>query len=276
MINYNFDINKIENNLRDKFLRLKEIIKSKESAVIAFSGGVDSTLLATVAFDVLRNNCIAITAISSTYPKRELEDAKILANLIGIKFDTIHSEELDIIGFNKNSVNRCYYCKKELYLKLLEYAKTNNYKSVFDGSNLSDDSDYRPGQFALKELNIVSPLKEAFLTKQEIRILSSFYNLPTKDKPSFACLASRIPYNEEITREKLEKIEKAEDYLYSLGFRQIRVRHHNNIARIEVEENQFELILKEKENIINYFKELGFVYVTLDLQGYRTGSMNIF
>jgi len=275
MINYNFNID-INPDLKEKLLKLKDIIKDNKSAVIAFSGGVDSTFLATVSFQVLKEKCIAVTNFSSLMPEREFYEAKKLAKLIGIKFDSIQIEEVNNPLFTKNPVNRCYFCKKNLYEKLLQYAKENNYNSVFDGSNISDDMDYRPGQLALKELKIVSPLKMANLTKEDIRILSGFYNLPTKDKPSLACLASRIPYNDEITKDKIKIVEKSEDFLYSLGFKNTRVRLHNNIARIEIDKKQFFDIIENKDRIIDYFKKLGIVYITLDLEGYRTGSMNIF
>lgn len=274
MINYNFEIK--DNNLKEKVVNLKNLIKKLESAVVAFSGGVDSTLLATIVFEVLKDNCIAIINVSSTLPQRELKEAEYLEKLIGIKFDKIYVEELNDDNFRKNSVDRCYHCKKNLYSALLTYAKKNNYKYVLDGSNVSDDLDYRPGQIALRELNIISPLKEAGLTKDEIRILSGLYNLPTKDKPSFACLSSRIPYNEEITREKLKIIESGEDYLYSLGFKKMRVRFHNEIARIEIDQSKFLDFLDKRDDIIQFFKKLGFKYITLDIEGYRMGSMNIF
>ncbi|WP_039656001.1 ATP-dependent sacrificial sulfur transferase LarE [Clostridium tyrobutyricum] len=255
---------------------LKENIKKMQSAAIAFSGGVDSTFLLKVAHDVLGNNVIAITATSSTYPKRELDEAKKYARNMGVKHIIIESEELDIEGYAKNPVNRCYYCKKELFSKLRNIAKENDINYVLDGSNLDDTGDYRPGMEAAKELGIVSPLKEAKLTKDDIRIFSREMDLPTWDKPSFACLSSRFPYGNKITSKKLKMVEDAEQFLLDLGFRQVRVRCHDTIARIEVAPEErskfFDLSLMDK--VGNKFREIGFTYVTLDILGYKTGSMN--
>ncbi|MBV4418535.1 ATP-dependent sacrificial sulfur transferase LarE [Clostridium tyrobutyricum] len=255
---------------------LKENIKKMQSAAIAFSGGVDSTFLLKVAHDVLGNNVIAITATSSTYPKRELDEAKKYARNMGVKHIIIESEELDIEGYAKNPVNRCYYCKKELFSKLRNIAKENDINYVLDGSNLDDTGDYRPGMEAAKELGIVSPLKEAKLTKDDIRTFSREMNLPTWNKPSFACLSSRFPYGNKITSKKLKMVEDAEQFLLDLGFRQVRVRCHDTIARIEVAPEErskfFDLSLMDK--VGNKFREIGFTYVTLDILGYKTGSMN--
>lgn len=276
VMTFNFDFEKLNLNLKDKLLKLKNLIKSLNSVVIAFSGGVDSTFLSAVAFEILKYKCIALHLVSPVTPKRETEEAKKIAKVIGINFDIIPIDILSIKEFKSNTVNRCYYCKKEVFSILLKYSKDNKYNYVVEGSNLSDDSDYRPGRTAIKELNILSPLKECGLTKREILQLSDFYDLPTKSKSSFACLSSRIPYNDEITEDKLKLIEKAEDYLFQLGFKQFRVRYHNKIARIEIEKDMFEFFMKQRESIVNYFKNLGFIYVTLDLEGYKTGSMNIF
>ncbi len=255
---------------------LKENIKKMQSAAIAFSGGVDSTFLLKVAHDVLGNNVIAITATSSTYPKRELDEARKYAKSMGVKHIIIESEELDIEGYAKNPVNRCYYCKKELFSKLRNIAKENDINYVLDGSNLDDTGDYRPGMEAAKELGIVSPLKEAKLTKDDIRIFSREMDLPTWNKPSFACLSSRFPYGNKITSKKLKMVEDAEQFLLDLGFRQVRVRCHDTIARIEVAPEErskfFDLSLMDK--VGNKFREIGFTYVTLDILGYKTGSMN--
>ena len=199
----------------EKLEKLKKWLRSLKRVVIAFSGGVDSTFLAKVAYDVLHDNAIAVTATSSTYSKREFEDAKKLAKLIGIKHIIIESEETEIEGYKENPIDRCYYCKSELFSKLNEIAKKEN-AVVLDGSNFDDLSDYRPGMKAVEELNVRSPLKDAGLTKQEIRELSKQMDLPTHDKPAIACLASRFPYGTEITKERLAKIEKAEDFLKEL------------------------------------------------------------
>ena len=264
----------MSNTLIKKLESLKNILKSLESVIIAYSGGVDSTFLSKVAFDVLGEKAFAVTAKSETYPLSEFQEAIKYAQEIGIKHEVIVSEELDIPEFSHNPVNRCYYCKKELFLKLKEFALERGFKRVVDGSNLDDVDDYRPGMQALAELDIRSPLKEAGLTKADIRELSKGLGLPTWDKPSFACLSSRFPYGNEITREKLKAVGEGEIFLRSLGFRQLRVRHHDKIARIEVNEEDIKLLLNNRKEIVKKFKELGYTYITLDLQGYRTGSMN--
>lgn len=262
--------------LEMKFEKLKDILKKLESAAIAYSGGVDSTFLLKVAYDVLGDNVIAITAKSSTYPEREFNEAVSYIKTIGAKHVVIISEELDIEGFAKNPTNRCYYCKKELFSKIWNVAKEYNLNAVLDGANLDDTGDYRPGMKAAAELKVVSPLKEAGLTKNDIRELSKRMNLPTWNKPAFACLSSRFPYGKEITEPKLKMVEKAEQFLIDMGFRQLRVRHHDDIARIEVAPAErvkfFDTAVMDK--IGEYFREIGYKYVTLDLLGYRTGSMN--
>ena len=269
-------MSELNNAVQIKLERLKNILKEMGSVVIAYSGGVDSTFLLSVAADVLGERVAAVTARSSTYPTREFNEASEFIKKIGAKHIVIVSEELDIDGFSQNPVNRCYYCKKELFTKVRDIAVQNGMKFVADGSNLDDLGDYRPGLQALKELGIVSPLREAGLTKDEIRELSKEMGLPTWDKPAFACLASRFPYGEEITREKLNMIEEAEQFLMDNGFRQVRVRHHGEIARIEVARTErgkfFDLELMDRVHA--KFTELGFRYVALDLKGYRTGSMN--
>ncbi|HBC96494.1 MAG TPA: ATP-dependent sacrificial sulfur transferase LarE [Clostridium sp.] len=259
-----------------KLETLEDNLKSLESVLIAFSGGVDSTFLLKVAHDVLKDNVIAVTASSSTYPKRELREAEKYAKSMGVKHIIIESEELKIKGYSQNPVNRCYYCKKELYSKLKKVAQKNNIKYILDGANFDDIGDYRPGMKAARELGIISPLKEAELTKKEIRTYSRNMGLPTWNKPSFACLSSRFPYGNEINSRKLKMVEDAEQFLLDLGFRQVRVRYHGEIARIEVapeERNKF-FNLAVMDKVGNKLKKLGFIYVTLDLLGYRTGSMN--
>jgi len=262
--------------LSDKYSKLKEILTELESVAVAFSGGVDSTFLLKVAHDVLGDKAIAVTARSSTYPEREFNEATEYAKSFGANHVVIVSEELDIEGFSKNPVNRCYYCKHELFTKVGAVADEYGIKHVLDGSNLDDVSDFRPGMHAAKELNVVSPLKQAQMTKDDIRQLSKELGIPTWDKPAFACLSSRFPYGHEITASKLKMVELAEQFLLDLGFRQLRVRHHEKIARIEVAKDErakfFDTDLMDK--IGNYFKEIGFDYVALVLLGYRTGSMN--
>ncbi|QAA33393.1 ATP-dependent sacrificial sulfur transferase LarE [Clostridium manihotivorum] len=262
--------------LKEKFQLLKDIIKEKGSAAVAFSGGVDSTFLVKVAYEVLGDKVIAVTATSSTYPERELKEAIKYAEDMGVKHLIISSEELDIEGFASNPKNRCYFCKKELFTKIKEVAKENAVEYVFDGSNLDDNGDYRPGMQAAKELEVISPLKLAGLTKNDIRELSKELGLPTWDKPSFACLSSRFPYGHKITMPKLKMVDQAEQFLLDMGIRQVRVRHHGEIARIEVspEERKQFFDIEVMDKIGERFKEIGFTYVTLDMLGYRTGSMN--
>ena len=246
------------------------------SLAIAFSGGVDSTFLLGVAHLVLGNNALAITATSSTYPERELKEAIAYAKSIGAEHIIIRSEELDIQGFAENPQNRCYHCKRELFSKVVQIAHERSIAYVADGSNADDTNDFRPGMIAMRELGAVSPLMDAGLTKQEIRDYSKAMGLPTWDKPSFACLSSRIPYGERITVEKLAMIDSAETALLNMGFRQVRVRHHGNIARIEVgmEERQKFFAPGTMDGIDKALRVIGYAYVTLDLRGYRTGSMN--
>ena len=262
--------------LQEKYQLLKDNMKRRGSAAIAFSGGVDSTFLVKVAHEVLGDKMIAITATSSTYPERELQEAIKYAKDMKVKHLIISSEELDIEGFASNPKNRCYYCKKELFTKIHAVAKENGVEYVFDGSNIDDDGDYRPGMLAARELEVISPLKEAKLTKEDVRELSKELDLPTWDKPAFACLSSRFPYGNKITAPKLKMVEEAEQFLLDLGIRQVRVRHHEEIARIEVSPGErakfFNLEVMDK--IGERFRIIGYTYVTLDILGYRTGSMN--
>ena len=257
-----------------KLENLKTIIKKAGGAVVAFSGGVDSTFLLKVAHDVLGDKVLAVTANSETYPKRELEEAKTFAQSLGIKHIVIETLELEIAGFADNPPDRCFYCKHELFSKLTEIAKANGMEYVFDGSNYDDRNDHRPGMRAAKELGVVSPLKQAEMTKDDIREISKEFGLSTWNKPSFACLSSRFPYGTKITPEKLVVIGEAEDFIRDLGFRELRVRHHDNIARIEIGKADLERIIPYADKIVEKVKSLGYLYVTLDLAGYKTGSMN--
>jgi len=263
--------------LEDKFLKLKEILQHMESAVVAFSGGVDSTFLLKAAVDTLDDKVLGVIADYISFPEREFKEAQNLANDIGANVMVIKFNELDIPEFRSNSRERCYFCKKELFTKISLIAKEKNYKFVTEGSNTDDLSDYRPGLRALKELKIRSPLVEAEFSKNDIREMSRRLELPTWKKPSFACLASRIPYGVEISRQKLEKIRTAEELLRNLGFEIVRVRDYDDMARIEVGEREIQKFLDEslKDATVNKLKELGYKYITIDLEGYRTGSMNV-
>ena len=259
-----------------KLERLRERLRIVGGAVVAFSSGVDSTFLLRVAHEELGEHVVAATIRSHTFPKRELDEATAFCRAEGVRHEVIDSEELDIPGFAENPPDRCYHCKRELFSKLLAFARENGLAAVLEGSNLDDDGDYRPGRRAIQELGIVSPLHEVGLTKAEIRALSREMGLPTSDKPSFACLASRFPYGERITAAALERVEKAEQWLLDagLGLTQLRVRSHGDLARIEVPPHDIPRLAARAAEIAAAFKELGFAYVTLDLRGYRTGRMN--
>ena len=258
-----------------KLKKLQNILKNLKSIVVAYSGGLDSTFLLKAAVDALGNrNVLAVTARSETYPLSEYKDAVKMAKSIGARHLTIRTSELEIKGFKDNPVNRCYYCKRELFKKMKSISKARGLASVADGTNHDDLKDIRYGRKAAAELGIKSPLLEAGITKGDIRKFSKRLKLPTWNKPSFACLASRVPFNSEITKIDLGRIDKAEDYLKSLGFDQVRVRLCKDTARIEVSKNDFALAVKLNEGIVKRLKDLGFVYATLDLAGYRTGSMH--
>lgn len=258
-----------------KIAALKRMLREMNGVVLAFSGGLDSTFLLKIAKDTLgKDKVIAVTARSETFPGREYGAAKALASELDVNFMTITTKELEDGRFIKNPVDRCYYCKKELFTRLRGIAKRKKFNFVMDGYNHDDRNDLRYGHRAAKELSVRSPLAEVKIGKKEIRSFSKVMGLPTWNKPSFACLASRFPYHSDITRDKLKVIDKAEDYLYRRGFRQVRVRMHDDVARIEVRGPDAGRILKIKGEVSGRLKALGFLYVTLDLDGYRTGSMN--
>ena len=259
-----------------KFRNLKKILSEMESVLVAYSGGVDSTLLLRVAKDILGDRVLAVTASSTVYPSEEIEQAKALAQNLKARHEIIETRELTNPKFVNNPKDRCYWCKKELFAKLTSIARENNLNYVLDGSNFDDLDDFRPGMEAARELGVRSPLQEAMLTKADIRSMSKRMGLPTWSKPSFACLASRFPYGMRITRENVITIDKAERFLKDLGFTQVRVRHHHPIARIEVPKTDIPKLLgdKPRSQILSYFKTLGYSYIAVDLEGYRTGSMN--
>jgi uncharacterized protein len=257
-----------------KYNHLKSILAEIGSALVAYSGGVDSTFLAKVAHDVLGKKMMAVTADSETYPQRELEEAKITARQFGFDHMVIETKELDDPEFCQNSSQRCYYCKRELVLKLWKIAKQKKLDNVLLANNLDDTLDFRPGIKAAEELDVREPLIEAKLTKAEVRLLSKELGLPTHDKPSMACLASRFPYGYPLTRTELKQVERAEGIIRDLGFKQVRVRHHGQLARIELEKEEITNFFEHQDMISNKFKDLGYLYVTVDMEGYQTGSLN--
>jgi uncharacterized protein len=261
--------------LAKKKKTLKDCIIDLKKVVVAYSGGVDSSLLLKVSLDVLGSkNVLALIASSSTYPAREKSDAVGFCKSIGARYLVIETDEMADEKFIRNTEKRCYFCKRHLYDEALILAEKKGYECVIEGSNLDDLSDYRPGRQALKEKGVISPLQTAGFTKNDVRILSKKLGLPTHDKPSKACLASRIPYGVKINAVILKKIDVAEQYLESIGFSQVRVRYHGDTARIEILPEEMPAALKKRGDIVKHLSRLGFAYITLDLKGYRTGSMN--
>lgn len=255
---------------------LKGLLEEMDHVIIAYSGGVDSAFLAATANDVLGHRALAVTAKSPSLAPSELREATALAERLGLNHRIIETQEVHRSDYAENTPNRCFFCKDELYTHLARFAEEEGYEAVTNGTNTDDLGDFRPGQNAAKQYGVRSPLVEADLSKVEIRELSKGMDLPTWDKPAQACLSSRIPYGTMVTVEALTQIAKAEEYLHDLGIRQLRVRHHDTVARIEVEPQDFLTLSDEdvREGVVKKFKELGYSYVTLDLQGFRSGSLN--
>lgn len=259
-----------------KYEQLKNIVTRAGKAAVAFSGGVDSSLLVKVCFDLLGQDVLAVTATSESFPERELEAARDMARRIGCRHVVIETHELDLPGFSDNPPNRCYLCKQELFGKIKQLADREGIRVIFDGSNADDQGDYRPGRRAAKEAGVRSPLEEVGLGKKELRSLSRMLGLPNWDRPSFACLASRFPYGTKITGSALRQVEEAEAFLWQLGMRVFRVRHHGTVARIELGAEEMRMLWEGPlaPAVVKALKSFGYTYVALDLEGYRSGSMN--
>jgi len=261
---------------REKQARLREILEGMESIIVAYSGGVDSAYLACAAAEARPGRVLCVTADSPSYPRHHRELAERIAREFSLPHQFIETAEMERPEYRANPSNRCYYCKHELYAKLTDFARERQYSVVVDGNNADDRGDYRPGRQAAREFGVRSPLDEADLTKDEIRALSREHGLPTWNEPASACLSSRIPYEQEVTEAKLQMVEQAEDALRELGFRVVRVRHHDTLARLEIHRDEMPRALEPAVNeaIVRVLKSIGYRYVSLDLQGYRTGSLN--
>lgn len=260
--------------LKEKYRLLETMLAEMGDLIVGMSGGVDSVLLAKVAYDILGERALAVTANSASLPRRELKEAETLARKIGIRHLSIKTDELNDPRYAENPNNRCYFCKSELFTQLGQLAKELGFRWLAYGENLDDKGDHRPGSRAADEYQVRAPLKEAAFTKSDIRQLAKFLGLPVWDKPAFACLGSRFPYGTRITSERLTQVEVAEDLLWELGFEQFRVRHHGDTARIEVLPEQMTKLISQSDRVISEFKKLGYIYITMELGGYQRGSMN--
>ena len=258
----------------DKYQRLKEILTGMDKVLVAYSGGTDSSLVLKVAYDVLGERVVAMTAVSASLPAAERAEAEQIAQGIGARHILVDSDETSDPEYLANTPNRCFFCKKETYGKLTSYAGEHGFTTIVDGTNADDSTDFRPGRKAASEYHVRSPLLEAGFSKAEIRQLSKELGLPNWDKPAAACLSSRVPYGTPITVDVLSQVERAEAVLLGLGLRQLRVRHHGAVARIEAEPNDFAKLLEHRDEIVSNLKAIGYAYVALDLAGFRSGSMN--